>query len=226
MPEKDTITANTPTTMNKGSRRRWIIPLVVLLAALAVGIGIAGVFLSGRADPEVMDPAVQLLVDNGTLVDTEPDDLWKSEPYVKESGSNFTPRAMLGADMDSIGVLTIEKIGVSVQVYDSENTMEDMKKGASHYRISSYWDGNICMAAHIGNASYSYFGRLRELKVGDIIQYETTLGIRTYTVDDIRTITDEDWSVIERTGENRITLTTCVAGKDNMRLCVRAIEAA
>lgn len=220
MPEKDTTTANTPTTKNRRRWWPWAIPCVALVFVVIFGIVVAG-----RAKkPEPQDPAVQILVDNGVLVDTQPDDIWEAEPVVEDTG--FTPRAMLGADVDSIGVLTIEKIGVSIQVYDSENTMEDMKKGASHYRTSSYWDGNICVAAHIGNASYSYFERLKELKVGDIVEYETTLGTRRYKVDDIRTISDEDWSVIERTEENRLTMTTCIDGKDNMRLCVRATEMA
>lgn len=211
-------------TTNK-RRRRWLYPLAGLLVLLAAGVFVASIVLRSDAQPEIIDPAVQLLIDKVTLVDTEPDMVWNAlEADSEVETHGFTPRVMLGADVDSIGVLTIEKIGISVQVYDSENTMEDMKKGASHYRISSYWDGNICMAAHIGNASYSYFERLKELKAGDIIEYETTLGTRRYKVDDVRIITDEDWSVIERTEENRITLTTCIAGNDNSRLCVRAIE--
>lgn len=215
------------TTSPKGGRHRKALILLGVLAAIAIGIGIATAVLPGQEPParsKTAGDTLQALIDNGTLVDTQPDDLWEDESDV--DGRGFTPRARLGADVDSIGVLTIEKIGVSIQVYDSENTMEDMKKGASHYRSTSYWDGNIGMAAHIGNASYSYFERLRELRRGDVLEYETTLGTRQYKVESISTIADDDWSMLERTEANCLTLTTCIAGSETQRLCVRAVEVA
>lgn len=170
-------------------------------------------------------PALQALIEDGTLVDTQPDAVWESGT-VATKGHGFTPLSMLGPETDSIGVLSIDKIGLSVRVYDSEDAMEDMKKGASHYRASSYWNGNVALAAHIGNASYSFFERLDELETGDVLQYETSLGVRQYRVDEIHTIADDDWSVIGRTDENCLTLTTCVEGAENLRLCVRAVEMA
>ncbi len=158
------------------------------------------------------------------LLDAPPDESWADD---SETGYNsFTTRAQLGAAEGSIGVLTIEKIGVSVHVFDSDegSTAEDMTRGAAHYRSTSYFDGNVGMAAHIGNASYSYFERLRELAVGDILTYETQLGSRSYAVAEITTIADTDWSYLGRTGDNRLTLTTCIEGQENQRLCVQAVE--
>lgn len=213
------------TTNPKGGRCRKPVILLGALAGIAVVISIVTAVLPSRnAQINVKESGdtLQSLIDDGTLVDTEPDNLWDDESDM--DGHSFTPRARLGADVDSIGVLNIEKIGVSIQVYDSENTMEDMKKGASHYRSTSYWDGNIGMAAHIGNATYSYFERLHELRRGDVLEYETTLGIRQYKVESISTIADDDWSLLERTDTNCLTLTTCIAGSETQRLCVRAVE--
>ncbi len=158
------------------------------------------------------------------LLDAPPDESWADD---SETGYNgFTTRAQLGAAEGGIGVLTIEKIGVSVHVFDSDegSTAEDMTRGAAHYRSTSYFDGNVGMAAHIGNASYSYFERLRELAAGDILTYETALGTRSYAVAEIATIADTDWSYLGRTGDNRLTLTTCIEGQENQRLCVQAVE--
>ncbi len=181
-------------------------------------------------ESEAPESEVSILDAGGPLLDAPPDESWADD---SESGYNgFTTRAQLGAKEGSlgapsaIGVLTIDKIGVSVHVFDSDegSTAEDMTRGAAHYRSTSYWDGNIGMAAHIGNASYSYFERLRELAAGDILTYETQLGTRTYTVAEIVTIGDTDWSYLDRTEDNRLTLTTCIEGQETQRLCVQAVE--
>lgn len=140
--------------------------------------------------------------------------------------SSSTPPKQLVPDENSIGVLTIEKIGLTCHVYDStpETVMEDMRAGAAHYNTTSYWQGNIGLSAHNGNASYSYFNKLHLLERGDAILYETTMGIRHYKVVIVAEIADTDWSYLDGTDDNRITLTTCVLGKPEMRLCVQAVE--
>lgn len=50
------------------------------------------------------------------------------------------------------------------------------------------------------------------------------LGTRYYTVGTIEIIDDDDWSYLGRTEDNRITLITCVAGQDDKRLVVQAVE--
>ena len=214
--------------MSKVSKKTRIIAAVVL-AVVVCAMLVVGYLTKHKDDdapPEAPAPASEAApVDaGGPLLDEPPDASWADDEATGYNG--FTTRAQLGAKEGSIGVLTIEKIGVSVHVFDSDegSTVEDMKQGAAHYRTTSYFDGNVGMAAHIGNASYSYFERLRELKVGDTLTYETKLGTRTYAVAEITTISDTDWSYLGRTEDNRLTLTTCIAGQDNQRLCVQAVE--
>ena len=147
-------------------------------------------------------------------------DVWAEDDADGYHG--FTTRAQLGA-VDSIGVLEIESIGLSVHAYDSEDDMADMDKGISHFRNTSYWDGNIGFAGHNGQLAYSFFGNLHKVKQGDRITYQTELGMRSYTVTSIQTIADDDWSYLERTQDNRITLITCTADPTK-RLCVQAVE--
>ena len=212
--------------MSKMSKKTRIIAAAII-AALVCAMLVVGYITKHKDDtPEREAPASENApaAVGGPLLDAPPDESWADD---EDTGYNgFTTRAQLGAKEGSIGVLTIEKVGVSVHVFDSDegSTVEDMKRGAAHYRTTSYFDGNVGMAAHIGNASYSYFERLRELKASDTITYETELGTRTYAVVEIATIADDDWSYLGRTGDNRITLTTCIAGQDNQRLCVQAVE--
>lgn len=212
--------------MTKISKKAKIVVAVVVAVAVCAML-VFGYLTKDKTEDEA-DPvstvSTSMVVSGGPLLDAPPAEDWADD---SETGYNgFTTRAQLGAKEGSIGMLTIEKIGVSIHVFDSDegSTVEDMKRGAAHYRTTSYWDGNVGFAAHIGNASYSYFERLRELKEGDEITYETELGIRTYAVTTIATIDDTDWSYLGRTEDNRLTLTTCIQGQDGKRLCVQAVE--
>lgn len=70
----------------------------------------------------------------------------------------------------------------------------------------------------------NYFEKIKDLKLGDEIYYKTQYGTKTYEVI-LSTIIDEtDWSYLQKTEENKITLITCVRNKPNKRLCVQAIE--
>ena len=72
--------------------------------------------------------------------------------------------------------------------------------------------------------AYSYFARINELEKGDIITYQTKFYTRKYQVDNIQAIFETDWSLLENTTENKLSLITCIANKKNQRLCVQATE--
>ena len=46
----------------------------------------------------------------------------------------------------------------------------------------------------------------------------------TYEIDTIEIIEDTDWSYLENSAENKLTLITCIANKKEQRLCVQATE--
>lgn len=75
-----------------------------------------------------------------------------------------------------------------------------------------------------GGFPINYFEKIKDLKLGDEIYYKTQYGTKTYEVI-LSTIIDEtDWSYLQKTEGNKITLITCVRNKPNKRLCVQAIE--
>lgn len=205
--------------------------VIAIIAAIVVAAMLVTGYLTKTRDadeePEPDSTHISAQDDSGVagpVLDELPEDVWADDSETSYSG--FTTRAQLGEVADSIGVLTIEKIGVSCNVFDSDEStvMEDMKRGAAHYKSTSYWDGNIGLSAHIGNLDYCYFDRLDELELGDIITYETNLGVRHYAVKTIAPIGDEEWSYLDRTPDNCITLTTCIDDQEEMRLCVQAVE--
>lgn len=126
-------------------------------------------------------------------------------------------------DEDVLGILTIEKIGLKATVKEGSSN-EILENYIGHIENTSLYDGNIGLAGHNRGYANSYFARINELENGDIITYQTKFYTRQYKVDNIQAIFETDWSLLENTQENKLSLITCIANKKNQRLCVQATE--
>ena len=122
----------------------------------------------------------------------------------------------------SIGTLKIPSLNINMKVWEGE-TRASMAKGLGHYSSTSGWDGNIGICGHNRGAKYN-IGSIRNLEIGDTITYSTVYGTRTYAVILVKTISDSDWSYLQATADNRITITTCLADRPSKRVCVQAVE--
>jgi LPXTG-site transpeptidase (sortase) family protein len=98
-----------------------------------------------------------------------------------------------------------------------------MKKGVGHIDSTSSWNSNRGLVGHNRGAN-THFGKLKNLVVGDEITYSTVLGTRTYVVTTVKKIAANDWSYLQYTTDNRITLITCVEDQPQYRLCVQAVQ--
>ena len=123
-----------------------------------------------------------------------------------------------------LGTLIIEKIDLKAPVKEG-STQEILKEYIGHMPETSKYDGNVGLAAHNRGNEYSYFARINELSKGDKIIYKTKFYERIYIVTSKVVIYDTDWSYLQATNDNRITMITCIKDKPNQRLCVQAIEA-
>lgn len=124
---------------------------------------------------------------------------------------------------DSLGILTIDKIGLKATVKEGSSN-DVLKEYIGHIENTATYDGNVCLAAHNRGNKYSYFARINELEIGDIITYKTNFFTRSYKVDNIKTIFETDLGMLDSSIDNKITLITCIANKKNQRLCVQATE--
>lgn len=127
-------------------------------------------------------------------------------------------------DKNILGTLIIEKIDLKAPVKEG-STQDILKKYIGHMTETSKYDGNVGLAAHNRGNQYSYFARINELSKGDKIIYKTKFYKRAYIVNSKAVIYDTDWSYLQPTKDNRITMITCIKDKPNQRLCVQAIEA-
>jgi len=122
----------------------------------------------------------------------------------------------------SIGTIKIPSLKINMKVWEGE-TDSSMKKGLGHYSSTSAWDGNVSCCGHNRGSKY-VIGAIKDMEKGDTITYTTVYGTRTYAVTTVKIISNTDWSYLQATSDNRITLTTCLAGHPESRVVVQAVE--
>jgi len=127
-------------------------------------------------------------------------------------------------DQNVIGYLSIEKIGLKFAPIADGTSDEIINKYIGHFENTPYLDGNICLCAHNRGSKAAYFEKLNEVNEGDEIIYETKYETKTFIIKEIKEIEETDFSVLNPTEENTITLITCIKNKRNLRLCVVGIE--
>lgn len=126
--------------------------------------------------------------------------------------------------LKEIGVLNIPDIGLkNKKVYEGTD-LEVLEIGIGHFTNTNIFEGNIGLASHNSGERGDEFKNLKNIKKGSKIYYETEYGRKVYSVKTKVEISDDDWSYLNTTNDNRITLLTCVSGKPNKRLCVQGIE--
>lgn len=123
----------------------------------------------------------------------------------------------------AIGKISIPAIGVNNYYLWEGATNSSMNKGLGHFATTSVWDGNVGLCGHNRGAKY-IIGAIKDMDVGDKVTYTTSEGTRTYEVVTIKKIQNDDWSMLEATTDNRITMITCVAGDYSHRWCLQARE--
>lgn len=135
--------------------------------------------------------------------------------------SDSTDNLMLHIDGENVlGVIKIDKINFEGLIYEG-TSMQTLSKGVGHFENTPYIDGNVCLAAHNSNSCWA---KLHTLSAGDKIHYTCFLGTKEYEVSNISKISETDWSSLENTDTNTLTLITCVKGQKDLRLCVQAKE--
>ena len=136
--------------------------------------------------------------------------------------TSFTDASGMTRSDGSIGTLVIPSLGIRYKAYEGTDSAT-MHKGVGHFPSTSAWNGNIGLCGHNRGSRHS-IGSIKDLKVGDTIQYETSSGTRTYSVSYVGTIEWTDWSYLNATRDNRITIITCLADQPTKRVCVQATE--
>ena len=127
--------------------------------------------------------------------------------------------------VESLGEWYIEIPAINLIAPIEEGTnLEILNTKIGHFTDTNLQNGNIGLAAHNRGYEINYFKDLKKLKMDDKIIYTYKDFKKTYIVDTIEIIESSDWSYLEKTEENKITLITCVENEPKYRRCVQAKE--
>ena len=124
---------------------------------------------------------------------------------------------------EDIWQIEIPKIDLVAPIAEG-TSQEIMLEYVGHFEDTEILEGNIGLAAHNRGYPINYFARLKELEIGDEIIYKTKYGIKKYKIIISIVIQDTDWSYLQETNENKITLITCVENEPDKRRCIQGIE--
>lgn len=103
-------------------------------------------------------------------------------------------------------------------------TPEALRRTVGHFESSSKWNGNVALAGHNRGYRCNFFQEIKKLQVGDKIIYQTSQGKREYKVIVNKVIEETDWSYVQPSKTNKITLITCEENRSQFRRCIQAIE--
>ena len=119
--------------------------------------------------------------------------------------------------------LEIPKISLCAKISEG-TTSKVMDKYIGHFIETSKDNGNVGLAAHNRGYKVNYFSNLKKLEKGDLVIYTYKGKSQKYTVTSKEIIKDTDWSKLENSTVNKLTMVTCVENKPEYRLCVQATE--
>lgn len=119
--------------------------------------------------------------------------------------------------------IEIPKINLIAPIAEG-TSMNIMNKYVGHFEETPKSNGNIGLAAHNRGYEVNYFNNLKLLSKGDLIIYTYNGEISKYTVNEIGIIKDTDWSKLQESKQDKLTLITCLENKPEYRRYVQAIK--
>ena len=153
---------------------------------------------------------------NGNLIKTNNDSEISQNDDNNEETRNY--------EMKDLGTIECEKIGLNAPIKETTE-LDVLATAVGHFEDTAIFNGNVCLAGHNSGTNkdgedIGFFKRLNELEEGDQVIYHHAFGEYIYKVTEIKEIEETDFSVLEPSTTDKLTLITCVKGQKKLRLCV------
>lgn len=136
---------------------------------------------------------------------------------------NQTQRQIVQANLANQWRIQIPKLNLDAHIEEGTNS-DVLLRAVGHFEDTSSWNGNVCLAGHNRGYQCNFFQKIKNLKLGDEIIYCTKQGRKVYQVQTNKIILETDWSYLETTKDNRITLITCEENRGEYRRCIQAVQ--
>ncbi len=126
-------------------------------------------------------------------------------------------------DTKKIWQIEIPKINLVAPI--AEGTSANiMNEYVGHFEETPKNKGNIGLAAHNRGYKINYFQNLKLLQKGDLIIYTYNGEISKYSVNELGIIKDIDWSKLESSSQDKLTLITCLEDEPEYRRYIQDVK--
>ena len=147
-----------------------------------------------------------------------------SEQFEKEKDNEKNEEILEEKTLD-LGNWYIEIPAINLKAPIAEGTdTSTLNTKVGHFEETELINGNVGLAAHNRGYEYNFFENLKKIRKDDEIIYYYQNEKKIYAVDKIEIIENTDWSYLEKTEENKITLITCIENEPLYRRCVQVTE--
>lgn len=182
------------------------------------------------AEPEQVSqvPTMNKTVSTQTLNYVEPTVPQKISPQtIQEDQTAVTATPVIQEELQTVDTnvwkLKIPKIDLEATI--AEGTSKDiLNEYIGHFPETVEDNGNVGLAAHNRGYRVNYFNGIKHLEENDMLYYTYNGVTKVYAVVSKDIIYIKDWSKLEPTTDERLTLITCVENEPQLRLCVQAVR--
>ena len=126
-------------------------------------------------------------------------------------------------DTQKIWQIEIPKINLVAPIAEGTST-NIMNEYVGHFEETPKNKGNIGLAAHNRGYKINYFRDLKLLQKGDLIIYTYNGEISKYSVNELGIIKDTDWSKLESSSQDKLTLITGLEDEPEYRRYIQAVK--
>lgn len=197
-----------------GLKKRKTSRIVTLLLWIVFVAGLAMVFYP-KYDAHLQEKKqLKLLSEWSRDIQTEMPELPKSQQSTgkrADAGAADLPKWKSVNGKELLGSIRAESIKLTEPIVRGTDA-DDLLEGAGTVledRLPGQ-KGNFVLAGHRSWTFGRHFNRLGELKIGDLIEIDTTAGTYRYKVIETRIVMPDDVSVLEEDADtSRLTLITC-----------------
>ncbi len=126
-------------------------------------------------------------------------------------------------DTKKIWQIEIPRINLVAPIAEGTST-NIMNEYVGHFEETPKNKGNIGLAAHNRGYKINYFRDLKLLQKGDLIIYTYNGEISKYSVNELGIIKDIDWSKLESSSQDKLTLITCLEDEPEYRRYIQAVK--
>lgn len=221
--------------------KRHFSSILIVLGLIIVAIPIGGKIVTDKKQEKMLESFYLELENSGTSQADSNNDLdevlaWgadsNNQTIIDESADNIEEGQITSTIIKkmpkTIGIITIDKINVKLPIAEGVD-LETLKFAVGHMPESGSLGevGNAVLAGHRSHTFGTFFNRLDEITVGDIIDIQKGDGTKvSYEVYEMLFVKPNDTSVLNGSSKNKvITLITCHPEiNPDSRLIVHAIS--